>query len=155
MNSAKVFEEEDFDPRDYGYVLTPDILNTKACFILKEAEDDLAKKTKSNPDATEVIVMSHVNNIVEFIHKWFYFQLQQGIQGIIHRLRLLRLYLQALSSLTPSKSATPNEQEMNEITRLLNNAVDLMPLIKRTISLGTQPDPNGNDDTHLNKYFIH
>lgn len=44
----------------------------------------------------------------------------------------------------PSKSISPNEQEMNEIVRLLNNAVDLMPLIKRTINLGTQPDPNGN-----------
>lgn len=71
-------------------------------------------------------------------------------------MRLLRLYLQALGALTPSKSASPNEQEMNEIARLLNNAVDLMPLIKRTISLGTQPDPNGNYDTHLkNTYLIH
>lgn len=52
--SSKVFEEEDFDPRDYGYVLMPDVVNTKACFMLKEAEDELAKQLKSNPDAAEV-----------------------------------------------------------------------------------------------------
>ena len=46
--SAKVFEEEDFDPRDYGYVLTPDVPNTKACFMLKEAEDEFIKKSKTN-----------------------------------------------------------------------------------------------------------
>lgn len=119
IHSAKVFEEEDFDPRDYGYVLTPDVINTKACFMLKEAEDDLMRKAKLAPDGTE------------------------AIQGVIHRLRLLRLYLQALAALTPSKSVSPNEQEMNEIVRLLNNAIDLTPLIKRTINLGTQPDPSG------------
>lgn len=52
--SAKVFEEEDFDPRDYGYVLTPDIVNNKACVMLKEAEEDLTKQLKANPDASEV-----------------------------------------------------------------------------------------------------
>lgn len=52
--SAKVFEEEDFDPRDYGYVLIPDVVNTKACFSLKEAEDELIKKVKLCPDAEEV-----------------------------------------------------------------------------------------------------
>lgn len=69
-------------------------------------------------------------------------------------MRLLRLYLQALGALTPCKSASPNEQEMNEIARLLNNAVDLMPLIKRTISLGTQPDPKGYYDTHIKHIYF-
>lgn len=53
--SAKVFEEEDFDPRDYGYVLTPDIVNNKACVMLKEAEDELTKQLKANQDGSEVI----------------------------------------------------------------------------------------------------
>lgn len=52
--SAKVFEEEDFDPRDYGYVLTPDVVNTKACFMLKEAEEELIKQSKANPDGTVI-----------------------------------------------------------------------------------------------------
>lgn len=49
-----MYEEEDFDPRDYGYVLTPDVVNTKACFMLKEAEDELTKQLKANPDGNEV-----------------------------------------------------------------------------------------------------
>lgn len=52
--SAKVFEEEDFDPRDYGYVLTPDVVNTKACFMLKEAEDELNKQMKASSETSEV-----------------------------------------------------------------------------------------------------
>lgn len=54
IRSAKVFEEEDFDPRDYGYVLTPDVVNTKACFMLKEAEDELMKQLKANMDLDTV-----------------------------------------------------------------------------------------------------
>lgn len=50
-----MFEEEDFDPRDYGYVLTPDVVNTKACFMLKEAEDELTKQVKANPDGCDVM----------------------------------------------------------------------------------------------------
>lgn len=65
-------------------------------------------------------------------------------QAIIHRLKFLRLFLQALTALSPGKSISPTEQEMNEITRLLTNAVDLVPLIKRSISLGTQPEPNAD-----------
>lgn len=49
-----MFEEEDFDPRDYNYVLTPDIANTKACFMLKEAEDELTKKAKAENAAGDV-----------------------------------------------------------------------------------------------------
>lgn len=66
--SAKVFEEEDFDPRDYGYVLTPDILNTKACFMLKDAEDELTKKAKSYPDGTEVYFFQHQFPIMHIVH---------------------------------------------------------------------------------------
>lgn len=55
LYSAKVFEEEDFDPRDYGYVLTPDVVNTKACFMLKEAEDELTKQLKANPEGTNEV----------------------------------------------------------------------------------------------------
>lgn len=66
--SAKVFEEEDFDPRDYGYVLTPDIVNTKACYMLKEAEDKLMKKIKTSSDGTEVCFRHH--KTYEFVREF-------------------------------------------------------------------------------------
>lgn len=56
-----MFEEEDFDPRDYGYVLTPDVVNTKACFMLKEAEDELTKQLKSDPDNTDGTEVKHTH----------------------------------------------------------------------------------------------
>lgn len=68
----------------------------------------------------------------------------QPVQAIAYRLKFVRLLLQALNALKPSKSISPSEQEMNEIVRLLNGAVDLAPFIKRTIPLGTQPMENGN-----------
>lgn len=49
-----MFEEEDYDPRDYGYILTPDVTATKACFLLKEAEEELLKKPKSDVEISEV-----------------------------------------------------------------------------------------------------
>lgn len=84
------------------------------------------------------------------------FILFQGTQAIIARLKFLRLFLQALTALAPIKSISPNEQEMNEIVRLLNGAGDLIPLMKRTICLGTQPDPNGEsplDFKQLGTFF--
>lgn len=62
-----MFEEEDFDPRDYGYVLTPDVVNTKACFMLKEAEDELTKQLKSDPDNTDGTEVEHTHLLINFI----------------------------------------------------------------------------------------
>lgn len=78
----------------------------------------------------------------------------QGLQAIVCRLKFLRLFLQALTALAPSKSVSPNEQEMNEIVRLLNSAADLIPLMKRTISLGTQPDPNGKFSVIATQIYV-
>lgn len=58
-------------------------------------------------------------------------------------MKFVRLTLQALNALKPVKAVSPNEQEMNEIIRLMNGAVDLTPTIKKTIALGTQPAENG------------
>lgn len=64
--SAKVFEEEDFDPRDYNYVLTPDIANTKACFMLKEAEDELIKKSKGQNETGEIPEVSFSFSVLTY-----------------------------------------------------------------------------------------
>lgn len=116
--SAVVYEEEDFEIRDYEYTLEPDMTNSKSCFMLKEAEDDLIKKIKSGQDTSE------------------------EAHAIVHRLKFLRLVLQALVAIWPDKNISPTQIEMVEIQKLLSGAVDVMPGIKKTISLGTQP--NGN-----------
>lgn len=113
-----VYEEEDFEIRDYEYTLEPDMTNSKSCFMLKEAEDELTKKIKSGQDTSE------------------------EIQAIVNRLKFLRLVLQALVAIWPDKNISPTQIEMVEIQKLLSGAIDVMPGIKKTISLGTQP--NGN-----------
>lgn len=124
--SAQVFEEEDFEVRDYEYNLVPDISNPKACYMLKEVEDELIKKIKNNVDG----LSDDARALDE-------------TQAIINRLRFLRLLLQALVAIWPDKKLSPTEAEMGEITRLLNGASDLVPAIKKTIALGTQPESGG------------
>lgn len=118
-----MFEEEDYDARGYGYELKPDLTVVKSCFMLKEAEDELIKKAKSESN-----------------------EVPEDVQAVAHRLKFVRLALQALNALKPVKSVSPNEQEMNEIVRLLNGAIDLTPTVKKTIALGTQPQENGEKE---------
>lgn len=117
--SAQVYEEEDFEVRDYEYSLGQDISNAKACFMLKEVEDELMRKVKSGADTCE------------------------ETPAIVHRLKFLRLFLQALIAIWPDKKISPNESEMTEIQKLLTGAIDVVPLMKKTIPLGTQPEPDG------------
>lgn len=123
FRSAQVFEEEDFEVRDYDYNLFPDITNAKACSMLKEVEDDLTRKLKNNVEG----VADDVNATDE-------------TQAIISRLRFLRLLLQALIAIWPDKKLSPTEAEMGEIQKFLSAAVDLVPTIRKTISIGTQPE---------------
>lgn len=41
-----VYEEEDFQPMQYGYHLNPDISEQRILGMLREVEDELNKKTR-------------------------------------------------------------------------------------------------------------
>lgn len=118
--SAQVFEEEDFEIRDYDYNLIPDTPNARSCYMLKEVEDELMKKIRN----------TSTNDT-------------QYLQAIVNRLRFLRHLLQSLIAIWPDKKVSATEAEMGEIQKLLTSALDAMPIIKKTISMGTQPEPNG------------
>ena len=47
VSKASVFEEEDFQPIVYGYNLASEISDSKACSMIREAEDETLKKMKS------------------------------------------------------------------------------------------------------------
>lgn len=115
-----MFEEEDFEIRDYEYNLIPDTPNTRSCYMLKEVEDELMKKIRNQS----------TNDTEDF-------------QAIVNRLRFLRHLLQALIAIWPDKKVSATEAEMAEIQKLLTSALDAMPIIKKTIAKGTQPEPNG------------
>lgn len=78
---ARVYEEEDFQPSNYGYDMYVDMTETKACNMLKSAEDDWVKKAKEVDDAKE----------------------RDEINALVSRLKFTRLFLQCLVALYPSK----------------------------------------------------
>lgn len=87
--------------------------------MLKDCENDLQKKLREM-DATSEAYENHTS--------------------VFNRVKFLRVLLQSLLLLYPTKSFSPNEMEMSEISKLLTSAIELVPLIKKTIEKGTQPD---------------
>lgn len=66
----------------------------------------------------------------------------EDLTAVFNRVKFERLLLQSLVLLYPTKLVSPNELEMSEISKLLTNAADFMPAIRKTVSRGTQPDPD-------------
>ncbi|CAG9806815.1 unnamed protein product [Chironomus riparius] len=119
ITSARVYEEEDFQPAIYNFNLCSELSDQKVVAMMKEAENDIQKKIKSTDPADESY---------------------ENLMAVFNRMKFTRLLLQCLLLLFPTKSFSPNEMEMSEISKLLTNAVELVPLIKKTISKGTKPD---------------
>ncbi|XP_001658127.2 N-alpha-acetyltransferase 35, NatC auxiliary subunit isoform X2 [Aedes aegypti] len=115
---ARVYEEEDFQPSNYGYDMYVDMTETKACNMLKSAEDDWVKKAKEVDDAKE----------------------RDEINALVSRLKFTRLFLQCLVALYPSKNISPSKTEMIDIVKTLNGALELTQVMEKTIEFGTQPD---------------
>lgn len=112
------FEEEDFQISYLGYNLYPKMPEAKCMDLLKEAEEDLTKILNNLDDK---------NNTDE-------------IFAIINRLKFVRFLLKSLDILWPKDNIYPTETEINKSVRLLNGASELIPLIKKTIEKGTQPE---------------
>lgn len=117
--SARVYEEEDFQPGLYNFNLCNDLSDQKVVSSLKDSENDISKRLREM-DATS--------------DKF------EDLTAVFNRIKFARLMLQSLLQLFPSKSVSANEMEMAEISKLLTSSAELMPAIKRTINRGTQPD---------------
>jgi hypothetical protein len=114
-----VYEEEDFQPALFNFNLCNELSDQKVVASLKDAENDLQKRLREVEAASEKA---------------------EDITAVLNRVKFQRLLLQSLLLLFPSKSVSPDEQEMIEIAKLLTSAGELMPSIKKTIMRGTQPD---------------
>ncbi|XP_053675023.1 N-alpha-acetyltransferase 35, NatC auxiliary subunit [Anopheles nili] len=133
---ANVYEEEDFQHSSFDYNLSADVTETKAMNMLKVAEEDLIKKTKDSEDERE----------------------KEEIQALLARVRFTRLFLMGLVGLYPLKqgpswqhglevaaqSSVLPKNEMIEIVKSLNGALELALSIEKTIDFGTQPE-EGSD----------
>lgn len=87
--------------------------------MLKDCENDLQKKLREIDGTSEEFEM---------------------LNAVFSRIRFTRLLLQSLLLLYPTKSFSPNETEMLEITKLLTSSIELLPSIIKTIAKGTKPD---------------
>lgn len=127
ITSARVYEEEDFQPAIYNFNLCNELSDQKVVAMMKDAENDIQKKLRAVDSSSESY---------------------ENLMAVFNRMKFTRLLLQSLLLLYPTKSFSPNEMEMSEISKLLTNAIELVPAIKKTISMGTQPDDN-NDTPNI------
>lgn len=127
VTGARVYEEEDFQPNIYNYNLCMELVDQKAVSMLKDCENDWTKKLKDAEGSSDLF---------------------EETQAVLIRLKFMRLLLQSLLLLFPSKTYSPNEIEMSEITKLLIAAADLVQPFKKTVELGTQPDKSS--EWHFN-----
>uniref|UniRef100_A0A1B6C3I9 Protein MAK10 homolog n=1 Tax=Clastoptera arizonana TaxID=38151 RepID=A0A1B6C3I9_9HEMI len=117
VNRGLVFEEEDFQPSVYGYVLNPDVNEQRAITMLREVEDELGKTIRSkNSDSPD-------------------FSEQEDILALQSRIRFTRLFYQSLTSLN-KQMQTAN---VGECTKLLTTTTELIPTILKTLDRGVQP----------------
>lgn len=115
---SSVNEEEDFQLYGNSSLLAvEDCQPTAVTTLLKEAEDDLVRlsKTEQQPEYT---------------------------MAVVHRLRFMRHFYQSIFLFDFVMGTAPQESNMNEIYKNLNASLELIPQIKRTIEKGIQPIPN-------------
>lgn len=124
VNRAAVFEEEDFQPLVYGYKLDCDVTEIRATGMMKEVEEEMSrtvKSTRAKPgeesDATQLA------------------QHEEAL-AVHSRIKFCRLFYQALIIFNKKGCAGVEEAE-----RLLQQCLEVIPILRRTLSLGVQPDP--------------
>lgn len=114
-----MYEEEDFQPGSYNLNLCNELSEQKVIASLKDSENEIQKKLRDSDPSSEKF---------------------EDLTAVFNRIKFERLLLQCLVLLFPTKSVSPNELEMAEISKLLTNASDLMAAIRKTVNRGTQPD---------------
>ncbi len=117
--SARVYEEEDFQPAIYKFDLCYELSDQRVVSMMKDCENDIQKRFR-DIDATS--------------------EAYETLNAVFNRIKFTRMLLQSLLLLFPTKLLSPNEAEMAEITKLLTSALELLPNINKTIERGTKPD---------------
>lgn len=113
---AAVNEEEDFQLYGNSALLGAEKAQPATIFgSLKEVEDELVRKSKQLAAPED----------------WM---------AVVHRLRFMRHLFQVIYQVEQMANIESSEETMNEIYKNLNVASELLPLIRRTLDRGTQPE---------------
>ncbi|XP_077297193.1 N-alpha-acetyltransferase 35 isoform X2 [Arctopsyche grandis] len=125
INSAQVYEEEDFQPMGYGYCLgsnsqngddlSSEITEQKCISALREQEDDLHRKSRSNAQEGD------------------------GLIGLYSRIKFTRMFYQTLTLLLKK-----DQGSINDCTRLLAGCSEMLIIMSKTMEKGTQLDENSD-----------
>ncbi|XP_044754766.1 N-alpha-acetyltransferase 35, NatC auxiliary subunit [Coccinella septempunctata] len=113
IHKAMVYEEEDFQPMQYGYYLVPEISEQRMSGMLREIEEELSKKLKSSDNA-ELIQAEH------------------------SRIKFIKALYQSLLSLRKE-----NQLNNVDNIRLLNTALDMLQHVKNTVDFGIEGIEDG------------
>ncbi|KAH8039991.1 hypothetical protein HPB51_009247 [Rhipicephalus microplus] len=125
VTKAAVFEEEDFQPVVYGFKLAWDVTEVRAAGMMKEIEDELSKKVK----ATRAKLGEELDSAQLACH--------EEAVAVYSRIKFCRFFQQALVVFNKKGS-----DGVEEVERLLQQCLEVLPVLRRTIALGVQPDPN-------------
>lgn len=114
--SSGVNEEEDFQLFGNSSLLAKEDTSLVALIpnMLKEAEDELVRQSKTSNQPEDEM-------------------------AVVHRLRFMRHFYQALYSFDNVMASSVDEAAINEIYKHLNASLELTPQIKKIIEKGTQP----------------
>ncbi|XP_044256137.1 N-alpha-acetyltransferase 35, NatC auxiliary subunit [Tribolium madens] len=113
VHKAMVYEEEDFQPMQYGYHLNPDVSEQRIIGMLREVEEELHRKIRSKQSSSE-------------------------IQAVHARIKFMRVFYQALT-LMRREDQPP---AITDCQRLLLTASDQLIIMKETVNLGLQAGDN-------------
>lgn len=97
-----------------GYDLCEKISYLDSLMFLKQAEDELIKLQKELDKENDHII------------------------AVTARLKFTRFFLHVLVMIEPKSNSITTEGEINDIVRFLNAALEIIPLMRRTFSIGLQ-----------------
>jgi len=117
-STAKVYEEEDFQPLLHGFALAPKVSPLRVSGMLREAEDEMTKKIK---------ILEKENKSNKQI---------ETCKAIKMRLKFWRSFYCTLLSFEKSECS-----ELSKCEELLNTALSCLKELPATIELGLQADP--------------
>lgn len=127
VNRAQVFEEEDFQAITYGFKMAPQVTETRAAGMLKEAEDEVGRKIKSLKSQLREESDCDIEHVQSQVKSY---------EAVLARLKFYKAFYLALVSLEKSEgSGVPTAKQ------LLCTALTLTEPIRKTIGLGIQPVP--------------
>lgn len=116
LSRAMVYEEEDFQPMQYGYHLNPDISEQRIIGMLREVEEDYHRRTRAKQLEAEQIV------------------------GIYARIKFCRVLYQAFTMLLQRKE--DQQPAIVDCQRLLTAAQDMLFVMQKTVDMGVTADEN-------------